>query len=363
MKWQDDITLEVALATGNRRRGLLQLCMYALHIAAGCSLYFKTIKVGTIKRYIAAVATFLALFGSSRTDFRYAAPGDQKFHPTLQAVYTELTRWETVPNRREPFSLAMIDAQAKKVKDTNAPFLSFDAAFLDWSEVGTFNGNRRAEWCQDSSHSNPEKPQINRFGDAMAFCPNDIEMRTPGGRRLVGAAILQLPVSAYFSCYVTWRTQKNGDNGQVKVWTRAQHSGGRSLIEPMYRILQRFVALRGASDTVTPLALYQTDHLKAPKVLLITDSKATVAMRWLAAKVYKLDPVKHKDELQRWSCHSFRVGACVLLHEQGFTGEQIKFLLRWRSDAFMTYLRNSTILADQQVRALDRSSGLVPNTI
>jgi hypothetical protein len=234
---------------------------------------------------------------------------------------------------------------------------------LDWSEVGTFDGHRRSEWCQNSSHSNPKKPQIDRFGNARAFLPNDIEMRTRHHRRLVGAAILSLPMEDFAECHVSFRTQKNGDNGQVKMWTCAQTEGGRSLVAPMYRILKRFVALRGASDTVTPLALYQTDSVKKPKVLLMTDTEVTTAMRWLACKVYKLDPKKNKVELDRWTCHSYRVGACVLLHTQGFTGEQIKFLLRWKSDTFMYYLRNSSMLSDQQVRALDRVSGLVPNTI
>ena len=281
----------------------------------------------------------------------------------LQDVYSELERWESVPNRREPFSVEMLAAQEAKVIDTQATFLSFDAAFTDWSEVGLFNGNRRAEWCQDSSHSQPASPRINRFGDTEAFCILDIVMHTTDGRRFTGADILSVPVTEYEACYITWRTQKNGDHGQTKVWGRAQHEGGRSLINPMYRIIKRFVTLRGIKDTSTPLALYQTDSFKEPEVLLITDSKATTAMRWLASKVYKLDPIKKKTELQRWSCHSFRVGACTLLHTQGFTGEQIKFILRWNSDAFMTYLRNSILLANQQVQALDRASGLVPNTI
>jgi hypothetical protein len=363
MKWQDDLTLEVALEKGNRRRGLLQLCMYALHLGSGCGLFCKTLKVGTIKRYIAAVATFLALFGKARVDFRYEADGDKRMHPLLHDVFAELERWESVPNRREPFSIDMLIAQEKLVRDTNAPFLSFPSAFMDWSEVGIFNGNRRCEWCQDSAHSNPDNPKKNRFGHAEAFCQLDIEMHTEDGRRLKGAEILTVPMEQYVACYITWRTQKNGMNGQVKVWGRSKKKGGRNLIAPMYRILQRFVALRGADDITTPLALYQTDSMTEPKVLLITDTKVATAMRWLASKVYKLDPIKKKAELMRWSCHSFRVGACNLLHSQGFTGEQIKFILRWNSDAFMTYLRNSLVLADQQTIALDRASGLVPNTI
>ena len=35
------------------------------------------------------------------------------------------------------------------------------------------------------------------------------------------------------------------------------------------------------------------------------------------------------------------------LHSQGETGENIKFRLRWRSDAFMMYLRNIIALAER----------------
>ena len=37
----------------------------------------------------------------------------------------------------------------------------------------------------------------------------------------------------------------------------------------------------------------------------------------------------------------------------GFTENQIKFILRWRSNAFMVYLRNTMILADNHNRAFD----------
>jgi hypothetical protein len=279
MKWQDDLTLEVALEKGQRRRGLLQLCMYALHIGSANGLLCKTLRVGTIKQYIGNIASFLALFGRARIDFRYDVNGDKRFSPLLHDVYTEMKRWEGVALRQEPFTLEMLKAQEKKVLDTQAPFLSFDAAFADWSEVGIFNGQRRCEWAQESGHSDPDAPKINRFGDAQAFCQLDVCMHTTDGRRLRGAEILTVSLGEFEACFITWRTQKNGDNGQVKVWSRASQEGGHSLLAPMYRILQRFVALRGADDTTTPLALYQTDSITNPEVLLFTDSKVETAMR------------------------------------------------------------------------------------
>ena len=83
-------------------------------------------------------------------------------------------------------------------------------------------------------------------------------------------------------------------------------------------------------------------------------------MRRVAAQVYHLHPGKHAKELQRWSTHSFRVGACILLHGMDFTPTQIKFLLRWKSDAFMVYLRNTAVLARQQHRAMDAAAAM-PN--
>jgi hypothetical protein len=195
--------------------------MYALRLGSSCGLYCKTLKVGTIKWYIAAIATFLALFGRARIDFRYDVNGNKIMSPLLHDVFAGPEQWESVPNGREPFTLEMLEAQKKQVRDTNAPFLSFEAAFADWSEVGLFNSNHRgAEWCQDSAHSNPNNPKINRFGDAQAFCQLDICMHTTDGRRLLGAEILTVSTKEYEACYITWRTKKYGDNGQVIVWSR-----------------------------------------------------------------------------------------------------------------------------------------------
>jgi hypothetical protein len=57
-------------------------------------------------------------------------------------------------------------------------------------------------------------------------------------------------------------------------------------------------------------------------------------------------------ELQRFSSHSIRVGAAVTLHTCGKDGEYIKIRLRWRSDTFRLYLRNTEFIADQHNEAV-----------
>ena len=73
------------------------------------------------------------------------------------------------------------------------------------------------------------------------------------------------------------------------------------------------------------------------------------AIKQAARKVYN---IKNKTDLSRFSCHSLRVGACVMLHIAGFSAESIKFELRWRSDSFRDYLRNVISIAAAKGLAL-----------
>ena len=69
--------------------------------------------------------------------------------------------------------------------------------------------------------------------------------------------------------------------------------------------------------------------------------------------MYHLDPIKDKAALQLWSAHSLRVGACVILYTMEFSKSQIKWILRWQSNAFMVYLLNTAVLAHQHVAVMD----------
>jgi hypothetical protein len=64
--------------------------------------------------------------------------------------------------------------------------------------------------------------------------------------------------------------------------------------------------IRGPNDEVTPLALFLPKLGTEPR--LVTSTDIDKVMRNTASRVYNLDPVRHKTELQRWSSHSLRVG-------------------------------------------------------
>ena len=59
------------------------------------------------------------------------------------------------------------------------------------------------------------------------------------------------------------------------------------------------------------------------------------------------------EELCLVSSHSLRVKACVLLAEAGMSGYYIKLRLRWKSDCFEVYLRNTTTISLQHNAALE----------
>ena len=64
-------------------------------------------------------------------------------------------------------------------------------------------------------------------------------------------------------------------------------------------------------------------------------------------------------ELSKYLAHSLRVTAAVLLHQAQKDPEYIKIRLRWVSNAFQEYLRNTETIMKQHVKALRPDSLLI----
>ena len=126
------------------------------------------------------------------------------------------------------------------------------------------------------------------------------------------------------------------------------------------QILSRYYALIGPSRPEFPLSIYRSDTSPDCPVLNITTDDVERSLRAAASKLFGLDPVLNRKELQLWSSHSFRVGACTTLYSNGFNEMEIKFLLRWKSNAFMTYLRNLAVTSRHHNAAMNDIS-VMPN--
>jgi hypothetical protein len=121
-------------------------------------------------------------------------------------------------------------------------------------------------------------------------------------------------------------------------------------------ILKRHAKLTQSNQKL-PLSMYR--H-RDGRTCNITSSDVETLMRQAAAKLFNIHPIKNKAELHMWSSHSSRVGACTTLYAMGFQEMERKHLLRWKSDAFMTYLRNLAVTSRRHNEALADASS-IPN--
>ena len=82
----------------------LIMAAYAIYLLSGKNILCLTLKVGTVKRYIAAVAKLF-------TDQDVLNPTINKHGAELEyltGVFREAQRWEFIPNRAEAMSLDMV---------------------------------------------------------------------------------------------------------------------------------------------------------------------------------------------------------------------------------------------------------------
>ena len=357
MNWVPDLLLEGG-DDDTALRGQYQMAMYALHLSSGNTIYCKRIKAATIEQYVFAAASFVAMF--SGVDFRKDRPADKVMGHILSPVYRDLKKYESVPDRREPYS-AQMHLLARQLVTEFVPE-SLIAALVDGFEQGYSAGYRLSEWAQPAGRSDPFNPQLNHLVSALvrtrALIPIDFRIITSGLHRAVGLSILYYPLLGIVKMFVKFRTQKNGQHGEERLFTRNPNPGGFCFISSVYRSLQRFrlIQLRDPriDPSITPLSVYWDQPLGRAR--LVTSFEIDRFMRILASTVYHLDPVRHAADLQKWGSHSLRVGACVTLHAMGFSPLDIQFILRWRSMAFMVYLRNVAILANRHHQALDRAA-------
>jgi hypothetical protein len=362
MKWVDNLLLEGEDEEALRERGQLQLAMYAIHLGSGHTIYCKQIRVSTIEAYIYAVATFLQAF--TRRDYRKDKEEDRHLGQQISPVLRDLKKYESMPNRREAYNLVMQQLAVELAQGT--PPNGIVAALTDHFAQGLCTGFRLSEWAQPNGSQQLMTHQLNHLKPpatrTRAIVPDDFQCETKRRKRAKGIDILGFTLKSITKLWLTYRTQKNRQNGEIKLHTPNSDPEGVCMVASTYSALKRFKRLQALdariSPATTPLAIY----LDGSVVKHIVSKDIEQFMRRLAMEVYNLHPVKDADELSKWGTHSLRVGACVILHAMGFSFVDIQFILRWRSMAFVSYLRNVAILSERQNRAFNRA-GAMPHLV
>lgn len=241
---------------------------------------------------------------------------------------------------------------------TMPPSVTITAALLDWFEEGLFSGNRISEWANHAGRHHIQKPALNQFRDPIAFLIGDLEFETYHSQSITLETVLTEPDEYTRKIRLRWRTQKNGQNGEQRLFVRAQPTDKYCPVAAFLKIVRRHKLLVDNHPRI-PLSIYQDT---TGKIRLITATQIDRLLQATASKVYNLHPETQKEAIRRWTSHSIRVGACVLLHNAGFEGMDIKHLLRWRSETFMMYLRDTPALSQRHVEAINRFT-VMPNSI
>ncbi len=63
-----------------------------------------------------------------------------------------------------------------------------------------------------------------------------------------------------------------------------------------------------------------------------------------------------RDKIMRFTSHSIRVWAVVLLDEARMNADFIKSQLRWMGDSYRSYLRDTVVVQAKHISALESSS-------
>ena len=319
------------------------LACYLASLAQGDTILGGAIRYTTMKQYLKAACKLF----KDRKLSTYAHDSPDFVRIILDAV----KNYEKVPNRRNMITDEMM---IWLLSQSTNPSTSDDAttAIVDWIILGRYTGFRKSEWCQ-STLTKFEKITEWPGHPALAFVATDFVLMGPGQQRITITSdttytkIIQLVEFVE----IQWRKQKNNDNGQKIPFARDHANPTTCPVLAAVRIIIRASRLGVASDT--PIGVF--NHKGQTR--FITDTKVQHLLRTAAKTTMGISDEK---EILKWSTHSIRVTAANLLHREKFSDSFIQNRLRWKSQSFLMYLRNTIYSASAHTKSLALSNSNLP---
>ena len=346
------------------------MALYAQHLALGNTIHGTLVKRDTIDGYTRHVAQHLI------NHFRQLIVDDAKIlldpritsqHTglcyELQKILEEIARWENRPRKANPFTKEMLNFLCKQAQKESNPN-SLTASLADWLTLALYTSLRLSEYCQYSTHTNRGTIAYNMDNEPKAFLAQDFRFFVANEHTISATQAIILSPFNISKIEITWRRQKNSEVDQTRNLVRDDNHPERCPIRSILRIFVR--AKDHHIPPLHPLCIYTVvDCHLTSTVKLINDLEIREKMKNLASIVHKVnDPL----DLAKYSTHSARVGACVLLFLAHMPKDIIQYCLRWKSDSWKEYLRHLPAMAQQQVSAINstttysnvKDSGCIP---
>jgi hypothetical protein len=301
--------------------------MYCLH---GCNCRnMNGLRADTLQGYASAIGTLFTLRG-------FKPPIDISDPNNLGGIIiTNCKREEDVAAQCSPLS-NQIFAEVQRKATASHSHDSKRHCLFDVVCVGRFIGPRVSEYAQTSSLKvdyhvyTSGKKVIKAFtADDFAFYNNSGDLITPLGDE--SADIVK-------KVKITLRIQKNRQNGQAITLSADDDHSTICPVRAALRMVLRAQRL-GQPDSL-PVAC----HNYKKKRINLTGKRVAFLFREAAKMIH---PNMSKEELLRFSAHSLRVWACVLLDEAGMSPDFIMSGLRWMGNSFRMYLRDTGMIQDK----------------
>ena len=233
---------------------------------------------------------------------------------------------------------------------------SLESALIDWIYLGRFVGYRSIEWCQTKMTVYHKINHPNWTGpESYAYIGGDFELFNNNKELITDLTNITIDDILYVN--IRFRKQKNDQHYEIVPYYKDFQNPTFCAVHAAFRI--RLRAHRLKVPLMEPIAVFHCSTGKySGQRCFITNSHVADFLQVVAQKVFKIK--KGDPSLARWSAHSIRVTACNLLHRQGFSDSYIQTRLRWRSKAFLDYLRNTLYAAAAHTKALHIPSNNLP---
>jgi hypothetical protein len=309
------------------------LSRYVVFLSRGHTLQNKMVLAGTIKGYLRVV-------NKHYKELRLLEPFDSNNAASRAAtLVNELEKFEKEPARRAPLPDQVIARMAELAEES--PQTGFRATAWDITDMGRFGGFRQQEYAMDSRTEIKFYVLPNGARVARAFTVSNFIFLDKQGQRVKEPLLDEgniLDVGTQFD------VQKNRVNGQVMYFRREDDFPRYCPVRAGLRLLWRARTLgQGPND---PICVYLSEDKEK---FFLTGKDMTEYYRFVFRLVF---PDSSEEVWKLISTHSIRVTACVLLAEAGKDGWYIKLRLRWLSNCYEIYLRNTDRIISQHNEAI-----------
>ena len=300
-----------------------------------------TIRSGTISGYMHEVNALFRKRGLDQLiDFK-------DYQDPVNILIKNLSAEEDVADQRSPFTPQMVAEFFRRGKSADRN--SLEALVLNIIVAGRGMGFRASE-TSTSTRTKPDYFTYPRSSKQVikAMCEN---WWTGLDRNENVVDDIVDNKDEVVKTKINWKIQKNRRNNEAVTYVCDKVNTDCCIPTAIIEMTERARSLGQPADL--PLCVY-ADANGNKKYL--TSADLTKYIRDVAIAVH---PNMSKKEIMRFSCHSIRVWACVLLYESGKKGDYIKKRLRWLSECYRIYLRDTEKTASQHNECLREYSDLI----